>query len=170
MEGKLILVAPPRPEWSRQAEPPPHHSTTAPKSTTSSHFFFWSPHHLQPSSLVRYQLDKTFPDLSIQITKKNSPEVISSSGDGVDGALQVLQSREDGVMVDDDGFNKLVDVSLAGDLVMALGDRHQGGAETDGQVVGVHHVFLAVLRQAGRKGKQSHLEVITSSFPKHTQD
>lgn len=59
-------------------------------------------------------------------------------------------------MVDDDRFNELVDVGLARDLVVALGDRHQGGAETDGQVVGVHHVLLAVLGQAGRKGKQWH--------------
>ena len=64
-------------------------------------------------------------------------------------------------MVDDDSFNELVYVSLARDLVVALGDRHQGGAETDGQVVGVHHVIIAVLRQAGRKGKQSHSEGIT---------
>lgn len=66
-------------------------------------------------------------------------------------------------MVDDDSFNELVDVGLARDLVMALWDRHQGGAETDGQVVGVHHVLLAVLRQAGRKGKRSHLKGNTSS-------
>lgn len=57
-------------------------------------------------------------------------------------------------MVDDDGFNKLVDVGLAGDLVVALWDRHQGGAEADGQVVGVHHVVLAVLGQAGHKGQE----------------
>lgn len=70
--------------------------------------------------------------------------------------------------MDDDGFNELVDMGLAGDLVMALGDRHQGGAEADGQVVGVHHVILAVLRQAGTReqnGKgQSHFEGITSFF------
>lgn len=46
---------------------------------------------------------------------------------------------------------------------MALWDRHQGGTETDGQVVGVHHVLLAVLRQAGRKRKRSHLKGNTSS-------
>lgn len=54
-------------------------------------------------------------------------------------------------MVDDDSFNELVDVGLARDLVMAFWDRHQGGAETDGQVVGVHHVLLTVLGQAGRE-------------------
>lgn len=52
-------------------------------------------------------------------------------------------------MVDDDSFNELIDVGLARDLVMAFWDRHQCGAETDGQVVGVHHIVLAVLRQAG---------------------
>lgn len=97
-----------------------------------------------------------------------SPEVIPGSGDDVDGALKVLQSGEDGVMVDDDSFNELVDVGLARDLVVALGDRHQGGTKTDGQVVGVHHVLLAVLRQAVWKGKKSRLEGITSSlFLKH---
>lgn len=60
-------------------------------------------------------------------------------------------------MVDDDGFNELVDVGLAGDLVVALWDGHQGGAEADGQVVGVHHVVLAVLGQAGRKGQEQSL-------------
>lgn len=61
-----------------------------------------------------------------------------------------MWSWEDAVMVDDDSFNELVDVGLARDLVMAFWDRHQGGAETDGQVVGVHHVLLTVLGQAGR--------------------
>lgn len=73
------------------------------------------------------------------------PEVFPSPRDGVDWALQVLWTWEDGVMVDDDGFNELVDVGLARDLVMALRDRHQCGTKTDGQVVGVHHVLLAVL-------------------------
>lgn len=50
-------------------------------------------------------------------------------------------------MVDDDRFNKLVDMGLTRNLVVALGDRHQCGTETDGQVVGVHHVDLAVVRQ-----------------------
>lgn len=58
-------------------------------------------------------------------------------------------------MVDDDGFDELVDVGLAGDLVVAFWDRHQRGAEADGQVVGVHHVVLAVLRQAGGTESQS---------------
>lgn len=58
-------------------------------------------------------------------------------------------------MVDDDSFNEFVDMGLARNLVMTLWDRHQGRAKTDCQVVGVHHVFLAVLRQAGQKRKQS---------------
>lgn len=67
-------------------------------------------------------------------------------------------------MVDDDSFNELVDMGLARDLVVALGYRHQGGTETDGQVVWVHHVILAVLGQAVQKGKQCLLETIKSSF------
>lgn len=68
-------------------------------------------------------------------------------------------------MVDDDGFDELVDVSLAGDLVVAFGDRHQGGAETDGQVVGVHHVFLAVLRQAVGEGEARQSSFMALSQP-----
>lgn len=56
-------------------------------------------------------------------------------------------------MVDNDCFNKFVDVGLARDLVVAFRDRHQGGSETDGQIIGVHHVLLTVVGQAVQKGK-----------------
>lgn len=101
--------------------------------------------HLYQNPLVRNRSETCSQPWS----DRNSPEVISSSRDGVDGALQVLWSWEDGVRVDDDSFNELIDVGLARNLVMAFWDRHQRGAETDGQVVGVHHIVLAVLRQAG---------------------
>lgn len=51
-------------------------------------------------------------------------------------------------MVDDDRFDQLVDMSLAGDLVVAVGDGHESGSEADSQVVWVHHVLLTVLGQA----------------------
>lgn len=51
-------------------------------------------------------------------------------------------------MVNNDSFDKLIDMGLAGDLVVAFWDRHESGAETDGQIVGVHHVLLTVLGQA----------------------
>lgn len=98
------------------------------------------------------------PPTSLNFSQLSSPEVISSSRNDVDGALQLLHLGKDGVMVDDDGLNELIDVGLAGDLVVALWDRHQGGAETDGQVVWVHHVVVAVLGQAVQEAKQRHSE------------
>ena len=70
-------------------------------------------------------------------------------------------------MVDDDRFDEFVDVSLARDLVVALRYRHEGGAEADGQIVGVHHVFLAVLRQAGVQGKGESFKDIISFCVTH---
>lgn len=81
-------------------------------------------------------------------------EVISSSRDGIDGTLQILGSWENGVMVNNDSFDKLIDMGLAGDLVVAFWDRHESGAETDGQIVGVHHVLLTVLGQVVEEGKE----------------
>lgn len=54
-------------------------------------------------------------------------------------------------MVDDDGLNDLVDVGLAGDLVLAVWCGHERGAEAYGQVVRVHHVLVTVLGQAGER-------------------
>lgn len=56
-------------------------------------------------------------------------------------------------MVDDDGLDDLVDVGLAGDLVLAVWCGHERGAEAYGQVVRVHHVLVTVLGQAGEKKK-----------------
>lgn len=54
-------------------------------------------------------------------------------------------------MMDDDGFDDFVDVCLAGHGVLPVGDVHEGGPKADGQVVGVHHVLVAVLREATRE-------------------
>ena len=51
-------------------------------------------------------------------------------------------------MVDDDGFDDLIDMGLAGDLVLSFWSGHEGGAKADGQIIGVHHVFITVLGQA----------------------
>lgn len=57
--------------------------------------------------------------------------------------------------MDDDGLDDLVDVRLAGDLVQQIWSGHQCRAKADGQVPGVHHVLVAVLRQtAGQKEKE----------------
>lgn len=57
-------------------------------------------------------------------------------------------------MVDDDCLDDLIDVSLAGDLVLALRCGHECGAEAYGQVVRVHHVLIAVLGQTGGGQRQ----------------
>ena len=66
----------------------------------------------------------------------------------VDGPVQLFGVGEDGLVVDDDGLDDLVDVGLTGHLVQAVRRGHQCGAEADGQVVGVHHVLVTVLGQA----------------------
>lgn len=51
-------------------------------------------------------------------------------------------------MVNDDGLDDLIDVGLAGHWILPIWNVHQRGPEADGQVVGIHHVLIAVLRQA----------------------
>lgn len=61
-------------------------------------------------------------------------------------------------MMDDDGFDDFIDVCLAGHGVLPIRNVHEGGPEADGQVVGVHHVLVTVLREATRKeAPTSHL-------------
>lgn len=82
----------------------------------------------------------------------SSPIVSSSHTLLIDGSIQFFGIRKDGLMVDDDGFDYLVDVGLAGDLILAVWCGHERGAEAYGQVVWVHHVLVAVLGQAeGRR-------------------
>lgn len=57
-------------------------------------------------------------------------------------------------MVDDDGLDDLVDVGLAGDLVLAVWRGHERRAEADRQVVRVHHVLVAVLGQTGERERE----------------
>lgn len=54
-------------------------------------------------------------------------------------------------MVDDDGFDDLIDMGLTGDLVLSVGGGHEGGPKADGQIIGVHHILIAVLGQAVRQ-------------------
>lgn len=54
-------------------------------------------------------------------------------------------------MMDDDGFDDFIDVCLAGHRVLPIRDVHEGGPEADGQVVRVHHVLVAILREAARE-------------------
>lgn len=50
-------------------------------------------------------------------------------------------------MVDNDGLDDLIDMGLARHLVLGVRGGHEGGAKTNGQVVGVHHVLITVLGQ-----------------------
>lgn len=51
--------------------------------------------------------------------------------------------------MDYDGFDDLIDVGLAGDLVLAVWCGHECRAKTYGQVVWIHHVLITELGQAG---------------------
>lgn len=66
----------------------------------------------------------------------------------VDRPLQLSVAGEDALVVDDDGFDDLIDVGLAGHRILPIRNVHQRGPEADGQVVGIHHVLIAVLGQA----------------------
>lgn len=77
-----------------------------------------------------------------------SPIVSSSHTLLIDGPIQFLCIRKDGLMVDDDGLDDLVDMGLAGNLILAVWCGHECGAEAYGQVVRVHHVLITVLGQA----------------------
>lgn len=57
-------------------------------------------------------------------------------------------------MVDDDGFDDLVDVCLTRDLVQKIRGGHQSGAETDRQVSRVHHVLITVLGQTRNENQE----------------
>lgn len=59
--------------------------------------------------------------------------------------------REDFLVVHDDGFDDLVDVSLVRDLVAVRWNRQKRWSKTDGEVVWVHHVFVRVLGQTVTK-------------------
>lgn len=55
---------------------------------------------------------------------------------------------EDALVVNDDGFDDLIDMGLAGHRILPIWNVHQSGPKADGQVVGIHHVLITVLRQA----------------------
>lgn len=62
-------------------------------------------------------------------------------------------------MMDDDGFDDFIDVRLAGHRVLPIRNVHEGGPEADGQVVGIHHVLVTILREAVREeAPTGHLE------------
>lgn len=85
----------------------------------------------------------------------NSSPIISSSHTLlIDGPVQFFGVRKNGFVVNDDCLDDLIDVSLAGDLVLALRCGHECGAEAYGQVVRVHHVLIAVLGQTGGGQRQ----------------
>lgn len=80
-----------------------------------------------------------------------SPVLVSSHALLVNWARQLLGVWEDVVVVQDDRLDDLVHVRLTGHLVERLRRGQEGGAEHDGQVPGVHHVLVAVLREAGNE-------------------
>lgn len=53
-------------------------------------------------------------------------------------------------MVDDNGFNDLINMGLAGHGILVIWYWHQCGTKADSQVVGIHHVLITVLRKTGQ--------------------
>lgn len=86
-----------------------------------------------------------------------SPVLVSSHALLINWSRQLLGVWEDVVVVEDDRLHHLVHMSLTRHLVQRLRRGQQGGAEHDGQVPGVHHVLVAVLREAGGRQQDGHL-------------
>lgn len=87
--------------------------------------------------------------MNLVVFAGSSPVISSGHALLIKGPIQFFGVREDCLVVDDDGLDDLVDVRLAGDLVLGVGRGHQRGAEAYGQVVRVHHVLVTVLGQTG---------------------
>lgn len=81
----------------------------------------------------------------------DSPIFLRGSSTVIDRALQLTGPRKDALVMDNNGFDELVHMCLAGDLIVALRNRHECGAKADSQVVGVHHVVVTVLRQTEKR-------------------
>lgn len=63
----------------------------------------------------------------------------------IDRPFQLSVAGEDALVVNDDGFDDLIDMGLAGHRILPIRNVHQRGPEADGQVVGIHHILIAVL-------------------------
>lgn len=59
-------------------------------------------------------------DISPPPTLSPLPVILRAPSSAVDGALQLPRVWEDVLVLDDDGFDQLIHVGLAGHLVMAL--------------------------------------------------
>ena len=81
-------------------------------------------------------------------THTSSPVLCGAHALLVERAVELLAVGEDGLVVDDDGLDDLVDLGLARHLVMELRRGHERRPEADGQVPRLHHVLIAVLGQA----------------------
>lgn len=71
----------------------------------------------------------------------------------IDGARQLGWGREDPYRLDDEGLHQLVDTALQSHRVLPSRDGQQRRPKAHGQVVGVHHVLVAVLGQAEDTGR-----------------
>lgn len=71
----------------------------------------------------------------------------------IDRAIQLALTGENDFIVDDDGLDDLINVRLARYRILAIWDGHQGRAEADRQIVGIHHVFVTILGKTGGRKK-----------------
>lgn len=60
-------------------------------------------------------------------------------------SFQFSLGWKDDLMVDDDCLNDLINMCLAGHRILVIWYGHQCGAKANSEIVGVHHVLIAVL-------------------------
>lgn len=110
--------------------------------------FFWLFHWLTCVFVPQTMLSKN----NIYISVKPSP-VFLLQGHVllIDRARQFWLARENDVMLEDHGLDKIIDLWLPSNSIISIHAPQQAGAEANGQVVGLHHVFVAVLRHTGER-------------------
>ena len=57
-------------------------------------------------------------------------------------------------MEDEEVHDELINQVLELDLISLLGDGNEGGAETDGKIVRIHHVLIRELGQVVEEGEE----------------
>ena len=70
----------------------------------------------------------------------------------IHGSLYLGLAGEHALVLQDDALHQRVELRLQRDPVLVLSASQQTGAEAHGQVVGLHHVLVAVLGQAAGRG------------------
>lgn len=80
----------------------------------------------------------------------------------IDRSFELPETGEDGFMIYYDGFDDLIDMSLARYWILSIWNMHQSWSKANGQVVRIHHILITVLRQAANTSNpQIHQQLLT---------